>query len=90
MPSYRSLNQWLGDSLNSKTAPTYVRSNLSRLSKACQFFFGYELKNTPARDLYKMVEGYEANHVVNKKSEVDIDSLNCFLSQPGIRDGSDR
>ena len=37
-----------------------------------------------------MVEGYEANHVINKKSEIDIDSLNCFLSQPGIRDGSDR
>ena len=53
-------------------------------------FFGYELKQTPASDLYKMIEGYEANHVVNKKSEVDIDALNCFLSQPGIRDGSDR
>ena len=91
MPSFRTLNHWLGDGLNiKKIAPTYLKCNLSRVAKAIQFFFGYDLKNTPMACLYKMLEGYEANHQVNKKSEVDLDAINVFLSQPGIRDGTDR
>ena len=92
MPSFRTLNRWLGDGLNNKTtAPTYAKANLSRVAKAIEFFFGFYLKDSPScKGLYKMVEGYESNHVINKKSEIDIDSLNCFLSQPGVRDGSDR
>jgi hypothetical protein len=92
MPSYKTLNAWLADGLNQKTTcPGYAHANLSRLSKATEFFFGYKLADDPRmRGLYKVVESYEANHVVGKKSEVDLESLNTFLSQPGIRDGKDK
>ena len=44
MPSYKTLNAWLADGLNQKTTcPGYAHANLSRLSKATEFFFGYKV-----------------------------------------------
>ena len=52
MPSYKTLNAWLADGLNQKTTcPGYAHANLSRLSKATEFFFGYKVFQFQLRKL---------------------------------------